>query len=77
MKQFLYVQKRVQIVSTTLHLSSENDDTASFLDLLFSEFRDESSLDNDRLGKATLTEDLTETVCEGVNNWNQIALLGL
>lgn len=54
-----------------MSLSDQFNNTTSSLDLFFSQLRNESGLDNDRdVWNSTLTQDLTVTSSQSVNNWS-------
>jgi len=58
-------------------LSNQLDSTADSLDLLLSSAGDIASLDNDGLlGETTLGKDLAVTSAEGVNDGNDLSVLG-
>jgi hypothetical protein len=53
-----------------LHLGNQLNDSANGSDLFFGQFGHKSSLDNDwNLWQSTLTQDLSVTVGQGVNDW--------
>lgn len=62
----------------SLYLGNENASTTNSLDLFFSRAREETGLDDaGDLGKITLTEDLTETGLQGINDGNRTILASL
>lgn len=56
----------------SLDLSNQLNDTTSSSDLLLSQLRNESGLDNDwNVWQLTLTQDLTVAVGQGVDDWGR------